>query len=102
MTATASMGGLQFSSIDDYLGPGAARFFGSGYRRVSYGWNGLEVGDPSGSSMRAAGAVVYPADWSRKRDAVQLRPHLSTIDAMILGTSSAELCLVRQHGLDLR
>jgi hypothetical protein len=102
MTVAALTSGLQFSSIDDYLGPGATRFFGSGYRRVSYGWHDFEVGGPGGSHVRAAASVSYPTDWSKKRDAVQLRPHLSTIDAMILGTRSAELCLVRRHGLDLR
>jgi hypothetical protein len=102
MTVAALQSGLQLNSIDDYLGPGATRFFGSGYRRVSYGWHDLEAGGPSDSHVRALAAVRYPTDWSKKQNAVQLRPHLSTIDAMILGVRSAELCLLRQHELDPR
>lgn len=102
MTAVAVASGLPVGSIDDYLGPGATRFFGSGYRRVRYGWHDLELGGPGGGHVRAEAGVRYPDDWSTKREAVQLRPHLSTIDAMILGARSAELCLVQQHGLDLR
>jgi len=101
MSVAALQSGLQLSSIDDYLGPGATRFFGSGYRRVSYGWHDLETGAPSGN-VRAVAAVKYPTDWSKKQSATPLRPHLSTIDAMILGVRSAELCLLRQHELDPR
>jgi hypothetical protein len=43
--------------------------------------------------------VDYPADWSRKRDA-DLRPHLSTVDMLMLGVQLSEAHLAHAYGLD--
>src|SRR4029079_843127 len=59
-TVAALMSGWQFSSIDDYLGPGATRFFGSGYRRVRYGWHDLEAGGPTRGTIPPEAGGEYP------------------------------------------
>jgi hypothetical protein len=80
---------LRFDSIDDCLGPGATRFFASGYRRVRYCGADAVTGE-CGGRLRGEVAAVYPADWSKKAGE-GLRPHLSTIDALILGTGIADV-----------
>jgi hypothetical protein len=90
---------LHLDSVDDYLGPAASRFFGAGYRRVKYTMPDVAVngcGDDH-RCLRSHVAVVYPADWSRKRAGIDLRPHLSTVDVLILAVRLAEL----QLNLDL-
>ncbi|MFE9747925.1 AvrD family protein [Saccharothrix saharensis] len=99
MTSNAG-GALLLGSVDDHLGPGATRFFGSGYRRVDYAVSGTRLlGATDG--LAAAVEIRYPADWSRKTDDAELRPHLSTIDVLILAVRAAELLTARRNGLDL-
>jgi Pseudomonas avirulence D protein (AvrD) len=43
--------------------------------------------------------IEYPADWSTKREGTILPPHLSTVDAILLGVQMTELCLVQAFGL---
>ncbi|GAA1082050.1 AvrD family protein [Kitasatospora arboriphila] len=104
---------LLLHSIDDYLGPGETRFFSRGYQRAGYRVHGLHVtpAGPAGSASAtstASGAepgvrgtldLRYPADWSRKKDGTDLRPHLSTVDALVLGVQLAELHLAHAYGL---
>jgi hypothetical protein len=78
---------MRYESIDDCLGPGATRFFGSGYRRVRYRLDDTVNRD---GGVRGEAGVIYPADWSRKAGKGDLRPHLSTIDALILGAELAD------------
>jgi len=88
-------------SVDDYLGPGEKRYFGGGFRRVFH-----HIGDvvvepaPDGGRVSAVAALKYPADWSRKKAGVELRPHLSSIDAMLLGVQLGELYVAHTYGLD--
>jgi hypothetical protein len=93
---------LRYSSIDDYLGPAEARFFGQGYRRAEY-----QVGDIVARPVRdarpgihATVTVGYPRDWSRKSANVDLRPHLSTVDMLVLGVQFSEMHLTHAYGLD--
>jgi len=93
---------LLYSSIDDYLGPGEERFFGRGYRRAAY-----QVGeivtrsvDDADPGIRATVTVGYPRDWSRKATDVDLRPHLSTVDMLVLGVQFSEMHLTHAYGLD--
>jgi hypothetical protein len=79
---------LRHESIDDYLGPAENRFFGSGYRRARYGVSEVVVGPDSGTSSTVD--VHYPADWSRKDGDADLRPHLSTVDMLVLGVQLGE------------
>lgn len=99
---------LLLDSVDDYLGPSAGRFFGSGYRRVGYVIGGTEFGLGHGPGtagrpgVRARGGVSYPWDWSTKTEGDELRPHLTTLDALILAVRAAEFVARHTHGLDAR
>jgi hypothetical protein len=86
---------LRLDSVDDYLGTAASRFFGAGYRRVKYTMQDVAVNGCADDHrcLRSHVAVVYPADWSRKKAAIDLRPHLSTLDVLILAVRLAELHL---------
>jgi hypothetical protein len=88
----------RFGSIDECLGPAERRFFGSGYRRVSRRIHDISVHD--GAQARAT--LDYPEDWSRKDEDTELRPHLSSVDAMVLGLALGEAYLIHAHGLDGR
>ncbi|WP_328916083.1 MULTISPECIES: AvrD family protein [unclassified Streptomyces] len=94
---------LLLPSIDDYLGPGRTRFFARGYQRAVYRVRDIEAG-PADGPEPGAHAVVdvdYPANWSRKDDDGDLRPHLSTIDALVLGVQLAQLHLTHAHRLSV-
>jgi hypothetical protein len=89
------------TSIEDYLGPGDNRFFGMGYRRVHYHVSNI-VATPSNvadAGARATVTVQYPRDWSKKKD-VDLRPHLSSVDTLILCTQLCEVYLTHAYGLN--
>ncbi len=92
------MTALAFESIDDYLGPADGRFFGSGYRRAEYHVSDVVVTPLTGT--RSTISIRYPADWSKKKDGVDLRPHLSTVDMLVLGVQLSEAHLTHAHGLD--
>lgn len=89
---------LILNTIDEYLGPAESRFFSRGYQRASYDVHDVIV-DRAGRTVRAAADLEYPTDWSRKQADLDLRPHLSTIDALVLGVQLAELELVQTHDL---
>lgn len=88
---------LRLETVDAYLGPAAARFFGSGYRRVRYRLGAVTF-DSSTARIAARAGVGYPVDWSRK-DA-PTAPHLSTIDALVLAVRLAEIHLGHTFQLD--
>lgn len=92
---------LSWPDIDALLGPGDGRFFGRGYRRVRYGYGPVvAVGDsPLTGVLRSRLSTGYPGDWSSKKADVRLAPHLSTVDAMIVGTELAELLLTHVFAL---
>jgi hypothetical protein len=88
------------ASIDDLLGPASARFFGAGYRAVRHEVSELvhEVPLSGGPRVRGTAAVRYPAEWSTK-GARSFAPHVSSIDAFVLGTQLAEVLLATVLGL---
>lgn len=92
---------LLLPSIDDYLGPGATRFFARGYQRATYRISGVEAdaADLHGTGARATADIGYPANWSKKHEDGDLRPHLSTIDALVLGVQLAQLHLAHAYRL---
>lgn len=96
-----STGHVHLESIDDYLGPSATRFFGAGHRRVEYRLDDIVIGRTADGAglARAVAGVRYPADWSRKAAGVTLRPHLSTIDALLFSAQLTELYLTQRYGL---
>jgi hypothetical protein len=92
---------LTLASVDDYLGPGDRRFFGSGYRRVRHELVDLVVAAGPGATPRvsATATVEYPRDWSTKAG-VDMRPHLSSVDILVLGVQLGEALLTHVRGLD--
>jgi hypothetical protein len=92
----------RYLTIDDALGPSANRFFGDGHRKVSQHLRSLTLEATSAGLCRIRGKadVVYPRGWSAKATHTELRPHLSSIDAVALGARLAECCLACSLGLD--
>jgi hypothetical protein len=83
-------------TVDDFLGPAEKRFFASGYRRVEYEFGEVTVGRAGAATTLRLG---YPADWSKKAARGALPPHLSTVDAILLGAQLTELCLATTYRL---
>jgi hypothetical protein len=80
-------------SVDDYLGPADKRFFAAGYRRVGYEFApvAVETRTESDAELHTTVGLTYPVDWSKKKSAAgDLRPHLSTVDGILLGAQAAE------------
>lgn len=83
--------------IDDLLGPKEGRFFGDGFKRVDHTLSNIsfefhQVGDDpflGKGQISAKGNLIYPDDWSIKSNHF-VRPHLSTIDAIVFGSEIAE------------
>lgn len=84
------------SSIDEILGDRSTRFFAEGFKKITRTVSDVVV---DGEGCYATASLGYPADWSRK-GAVDLRPHLSTIDALVLAVAAAEAHLAHAAGLD--
>jgi Pseudomonas avirulence D protein (AvrD) len=85
------------SSIDDHLGPAQGRFFGQGFKRVAHSVRDVEI---RRASITATAGLSYPDDWSRKSSG-SLRPHLSSIDALVLAAQLAEAHLTHTRRLDV-
>jgi len=89
--AKDSLAGLSF---DDVLGPGKERYLAEGYARIDRGFTKgyLEIaaGQVTASAM---GFAAYPADWSVKASERLQRPHLSSIDAIVLAERLVERAL---------
>ncbi|QEU83710.1 AvrD family protein [Streptomyces viridosporus] len=92
---------LFYGSLESCLGPGSARFFGSGYKRVVQDLRDITTDGSAepGALATARGTLTYPQDWSRKSGAGELRPHLSSIDALVLAATLAEVHVNRAFGL---
>jgi avirulence D protein (AvrD) len=82
-------------SIDDHLGAATGRFFGEGFKRIGHRVENVRI---DGRTIAAAADLYYPGDWSRKAGGGQ-RPHLSSVDALILATQLAEAHLTHTRGL---
>jgi len=92
---------LTYARIDDCLGDESTRFFGAGHRRARHTVRDVTV-VPAGRGDGAVTATVdvtYPADWSKKVDGVDIRPHLSSIDTLLLGVQLCEAYLVQAMAL---
>jgi hypothetical protein len=92
---------LRLDAIEDYLGSPATRFFSAGYRRVTHEIVDLHAtpADAESSGIRATVTVRYPSDWSRKRGEMDILPHLSSVDMVVLGAQLAEAHLTHAFGL---
>ncbi|MBK3566002.1 MULTISPECIES: AvrD family protein [unclassified Streptomyces] len=83
--------------VSDYLGAPERRFFGEGYKRARHRLTGFHIPEAGGAAadaprLAATAQVDYPSDWSRKGDTDQ-RPHLSTVDVLLLGAQLTEALL---------
>jgi len=88
-------------SIEHYLGPASGRFFGAGFRRITHRLAELEIDHLDGHGrIRAQAGLSYPDDWSTKSTG-SMRPHLSSIDGLVIAVQLAEAYLVHTYGLGL-
>lgn len=87
-------------SVDDVLGPRENRFFGEGFTRAEHRLRDIRgtTGPDGVPQVSAAVSVSYPVDWSRKGDKDQ-RPHLSTVDVLVIGAQLSEVHLAHALGL---
>lgn len=87
-------------TIEQVLGPGATRYFGRGFQRVTHHLTDVAIRcDRITGTMSATARVDYPPDWSTKTTAPG-GPHLSTVDALIIAGQLAEAYLTHGHRLD--
>ncbi|MCX4844623.1 AvrD family protein [Streptomyces sp. NBC_00893] len=95
---------LALASVDDYLGPSDKRFFAAGYRRAEHTVECVSVtaADAEAPGVSASVTVDYPSDWSKKKDEIDIPPHLSSIDVLVLAAQLAEAHLTHAFGLDDR
>ncbi|WP_371616943.1 AvrD family protein [Streptomyces sp. NBC_00454] len=90
----------RIESIDDFLGASETRFFADGFRKIRQRVSQLRIEQADGTgTVRATAGVHYPTDWSKK-DETALRPHLSSIDALLVAVQLGEAFLTHAHGLD--
>lgn len=107
-----------FECIDEVLGPKEDRFFGKGFGKIIHSINDIDIKSDfldeyiivNGMKVKvdsnikgcvqAKGTLAYPNDWSQKSEDVELKPHLSTIDALILSAQLNEMYLIHRYGLD--
>lgn len=94
---------LYLADVSDYLGAPERRFFGEGYKRARHRLTGFHIPEADGAAagaprLGATAQVTYPRDWSRKGD-VDQRPHLSTVDVLLLGAQLTEALLTGHLGL---
>jgi hypothetical protein len=87
----------KYKSIDDVLGPRETRFFGDGFRRVRHEIRDIAVspGPDGRASLAARARIIHPDVWSRKGSMDQ-RPHLSTIDVLVIAAQLSEVLLARE------
>jgi hypothetical protein len=86
------------SSIDELLGDSRTRFFGAGFRLVRHEVTDLVV-DTSQKTVRANARIDYPASWSAKKSR-ELKPHLSSLDALTIGAQLCEVLVRTAFGIE--
>lgn len=105
-----------YTDIEEIIGVKNSRFFGNGFSKVENQIidihinsahidqpiiiNGKECkikGDIEGY-VNAKGKLLYPEGWSKKSD-TELKPHLSTIDALNLSVQLNEIFLLNKYNL---
>lgn len=84
---------VNFSHIENHLGPAADRFFGAGFKRVEYGTRHLSLSD---HAVVSSVSLSYPAGWSKKIGSGELVPHLSTIDALAIAVNLCQDVLLEK------
>ena len=87
----------RYEPLDAVLGPSDQRYFGAGYRDVAYDVSGVMLGN----TLRGAGALGYPQDWSVGTRGGPRTPHLSSVDAVVLPVMLLEKCMPSRELHDL-
>lgn len=79
--------GSETAVVDRILGPAELRYFGSGHRNSRYALEEVQVG--AGLDAQFRGTVEQLGSWSSKNGEQRTR-HLSSIDALVLGSMVTE------------
>lgn len=92
-----------FSSVDEILGPSENRFFSSGYRCSEHKVSNLTFPEPGENNccLEATVSFFYPSNWSVKNAGMDVTPHLSTIDMLVLAMQMVETHLSFHFGLSM-
>lgn len=92
----------KLNSVDDILGPREQRFFGKGFQKVNHLIKDIEIinNDDGKGLVKAKATILYPSNWSKKSDDVELEPHVSTIDAFVLSVQLNEIYLINKFQLN--
>lgn len=83
------------TDIDEYLGSASSRFFGEGYKKVNYQINSITISD---ENIATKVSIHYPENWSLKKKNHQLKPHLSSIDVLLIAANICGFTLTQQLG----
>lgn len=105
-----------YNDIDAVIGSKSSRFFGTGFKKVTNhisdiyincnnsagliqtGQQAIEVNDGALGYIYAKSKLSYPEDWSQKAKG-DMKPHLSTIDALNLSVQLNEMFLIYKYNL---
>ncbi|MGO4583793.1 AvrD family protein [Arthrobacter sp. 2RAF6] len=98
-------------TLEAALGPAEGRYFGAGYKKVRHFLEPLPEAVPE-PGARYHGLVQYPQGWSLNPDGSNRKPHLSSVDAIVLpllvcehldpAPDASDLTSWRVHSLGLR
>lgn len=97
MSGDRAQAATDLTGFDVLLGPAGRRYFGTGYRGVDYGFADTRV---RAGRVAATAAVSYPRGWSLKESEPERKPHLGTLDTVVLAAGAAEALLAGAVGLD--
>lgn len=81
--------------IDDALGPAAQRYFGEGFKRTRYAISVSYQADSAEGFVQ----VMYQQNWSSKTTDKVRKPHLSTLDAVLISGQVSCALLRRRYPL---
>lgn len=81
-------------NIDGILGDFENRYFGAGHKRTGYQMDELCPGQDS--CVHTSARIQQNDGWSQK-DGCQMKPHVSTVDGIILSVMLAEKYLAKQY-----
>lgn len=90
----------RYEHIDEILGDGKSRFFANGYKRVEATLDDVSLFADGIMGLKATLSVIYPTDWSKKQQSIDLPPHLSSIDAFVIAVRLNEIYLTAYFGLN--
>lgn len=90
---------MDTTSFESHLGPARERYLGHGYRNVRHELNmgacfGNDIGKRPVANLPHA-SIQYPDNWSVKGDKL-LKPHLTTMDGIVIGARLVECLLARR------